>query len=156
VPKIEIDNEVFDYLKAKAEPFVDTPNSVLRRELFGRKTAPPGRTRPTRGFGSETTPGQISFAMPEALRQILEVVEIVRRRRRSRTEATLEVALHHNIARETVADKYGRQLGLNTSSFDALLGERSLKGLQDRLQKQFPMWKADIEKTLRSLSDGGS
>jgi hypothetical protein len=147
MPKIEIDDEVFDYLKAKAEPFVDTPNLVLRRELFGRKTASPGRTRPTRGFGSETMPGQISFAMPQALRQILEVVDIVRRRKRSRTEATLEVAHHHNIARETVADKYGRQLGLNASGFDALLGERSLRGLQNQLQKQFPTWKADIEKT---------
>jgi len=31
---IEIDEEVHDYLKSKAEPFVDTPNSVLRRLLF--------------------------------------------------------------------------------------------------------------------------
>lgn len=32
-PTIEIDEDVFSYLKSKAEPFVDTPNSVLRREL---------------------------------------------------------------------------------------------------------------------------
>ena len=33
-PNIEIDEDVFDYLKSKAEPFVDTtPNSVLRRVL---------------------------------------------------------------------------------------------------------------------------
>ena len=30
---IEVDSEVFEYLKKKAEPFVDTPNSVLRRIL---------------------------------------------------------------------------------------------------------------------------
>jgi hypothetical protein len=30
---IEIDEEVFRELKTRAEPFVDTPNSVLRREL---------------------------------------------------------------------------------------------------------------------------
>lgn len=30
---IEIDDDVFDYLKQEAEPFVDTPNSVLRRLL---------------------------------------------------------------------------------------------------------------------------
>lgn len=32
--KIEIDEEVFNYLKSKAEPLVDTPNTVLRRLLF--------------------------------------------------------------------------------------------------------------------------
>jgi hypothetical protein len=32
-PTIRIDNEVLDTLKEHAEPFVDTPNSVLRRVL---------------------------------------------------------------------------------------------------------------------------
>jgi Mrr N-terminal domain len=32
-PTIRIDNEVFDKLKESAEPFVDTPNTVLRRIL---------------------------------------------------------------------------------------------------------------------------
>lgn len=32
-PNIEIDDEVFELLKANAEPFVDTPNAVLRRLL---------------------------------------------------------------------------------------------------------------------------
>lgn len=31
--QIEVDEEVFQELKARAEPFVDTPNSVIRREL---------------------------------------------------------------------------------------------------------------------------
>lgn len=32
-PHVELDQEVFDLLKTKAEPFVDTPNTVLRRLL---------------------------------------------------------------------------------------------------------------------------
>lgn len=32
--KIEIDDELFNYIKSLAEPFIDTPNSVLRRLLF--------------------------------------------------------------------------------------------------------------------------
>jgi hypothetical protein len=32
-PSIEIDEEVYEQLKRRAEPFVDTPNSVLRRVL---------------------------------------------------------------------------------------------------------------------------
>lgn len=37
-PTIEIDQDVLDYLKSEAEPFVDTPSSVLRRllDLNGR------------------------------------------------------------------------------------------------------------------------
>ena len=32
-PTIRIDDDVFDALKKHAEPFVDTPNTVLRRIL---------------------------------------------------------------------------------------------------------------------------
>lgn len=32
-PSIDIDEEVFEVIKGHAEPFVDTPNSVLRRML---------------------------------------------------------------------------------------------------------------------------
>lgn len=35
--KVEIDNEVFNFLQRQASPFVDTPNSVLRRLLLGEK-----------------------------------------------------------------------------------------------------------------------
>ncbi len=33
MPEIDIDNEVLDELKSQAEPFIDTPNSVIRRLL---------------------------------------------------------------------------------------------------------------------------
>ena len=35
---IEVDDEVYDKLKNIAEPFVDTPNSVLRKILFSEST----------------------------------------------------------------------------------------------------------------------
>ncbi|MDP9224526.1 MAG: hypothetical protein M3P18_11865 [Actinomycetota bacterium] len=31
--EIEVDEEVFEFLKARAEPFLDTPNTVMRRVL---------------------------------------------------------------------------------------------------------------------------
>lgn len=40
-PMIQIDDEVFGRLKAQAEPFVDSPNSVLRR-LMGLRDSPDG------------------------------------------------------------------------------------------------------------------
>ncbi|MEE3851790.1 hypothetical protein VZC37_15715 [Gordonia sp. LSe1-13] len=39
MPQIEIDDEVFARLKGEAEPFVDTPNDVLRR-LLGMEAEP--------------------------------------------------------------------------------------------------------------------
>jgi hypothetical protein len=32
-PSIELDEDIYEYLKSQAEPFTDTPNSVLRRLL---------------------------------------------------------------------------------------------------------------------------
>ena len=39
-PTIRIDDDVFDELKKHAEPFVDTPNTVLRRLLNLGETGP--------------------------------------------------------------------------------------------------------------------
>lgn len=47
MPTIRVDGEVYDWLQRRAKPFVDTPNSVLRRELkIGPAALPahPGRT----------------------------------------------------------------------------------------------------------------
>jgi hypothetical protein len=65
-PSIDLDDEVFEYLKSKAEPFVDTPNTVLRRLLgmdSGRRStntinsgaapAPPRRTTAARKTGKK-------------------------------------------------------------------------------------------------------
>lgn len=42
MPRIEIDEEVYEALKEEAEPFTDTPNSVLRRKLGLEATEPSG------------------------------------------------------------------------------------------------------------------
>jgi hypothetical protein len=42
-PHIELDQEIFEFLQTKAEPFVDTPNTVLRR-LLGLDSAGTGTT----------------------------------------------------------------------------------------------------------------
>lgn len=41
--KIEIDDEIFALLQQLAVPFVDTPNSVLRRELLTAQKDSPSR-----------------------------------------------------------------------------------------------------------------
>ena len=51
-PEIELDQDIFDFLKTKAEPFVDTPSSVLRR-LLGLGVATSGDTNGIASRGSE-------------------------------------------------------------------------------------------------------
>ena len=50
-PTIRIDEEVFEELKKHAEPFVDTPNSVLRRLLGLGETGRTGAGRRARREG---------------------------------------------------------------------------------------------------------
>ncbi|MGO1069255.1 hypothetical protein [Lysobacter sp. CA199] len=78
------------------------------------------------------------MAAPAALRQIAHVVALVVCEGADRSDATRRVAAHHRVARETVADKYGRQLGLTTQQFDAVLKERDLGELRNLLTLKFP------------------
>jgi len=50
---IELDQDIFDFLKTKAEPFVDTPNSVLRR-LLGLE---PGKSGSSDGVAAPASTG---------------------------------------------------------------------------------------------------
>jgi len=44
MPTIRLDDDVFNGLKSLAEPFTDTPNSVIRRLLEERATLPSAKT----------------------------------------------------------------------------------------------------------------
>ena len=87
--KIEVDEDVFEYLKGKAEAFVDTPNSVLRRELF-RKANDVKVTQKVLSRFPELPQG-----IPTALQHTLEVIFLVKERGMSRPEATNTVADRH-------------------------------------------------------------
>jgi len=142
---IEVDEEVFAYLQAKAQAFVDTPNTVLRQELLtrqrtlgmtdgsgaehvhtGRATQQPGPDFPTMPFGT-----------PAALQQILWVVYLVLKKGHPRTEATSRVAKVLHVAPQTVLDKYCRQLGLTAEAFDRMLREPDLQRIEHLLVAKF-------------------
>jgi hypothetical protein len=54
VPTIRVDDDVYEWLQQRAKPFVDTPNSVLRRELGITDTVP------TPAAGSRPAPGELA------------------------------------------------------------------------------------------------
>ena len=55
-PEIVLDEEVYEYLKERAEPFVDTPNTVLRRilGLDSSDEVAVGATQPSDGSDLES------------------------------------------------------------------------------------------------------
>jgi len=94
----------------------------------------------------------LPMGAPEALRQIIEVAVLVRRDKLDRVSATVLVAERHRVTRETVGDKYGRQLNLTTREFDDLLGEASLNGLRNLLAAKFPRYRSELSQVLNSLA----
>jgi negative regulator of replication initiation len=133
---VELDEDVYNYLKNKAEPFVDkTPSDVLRRELRLK-------SNPLAVHGQRTVNNwgisEVPAGTPKALEQILQVVHAIRKGSQNRSAATQIVARKYGIAEQTVIDKYGRQLGLTARQFDKLLEQPDLKDLKQLLNRKFP------------------
>jgi len=80
---IDIDEKTWNYLKSNAEPFEDTPNSVLSRLLF--KTGIPVKLE--KKFEAMITgiPG-VPKKIPQALSQVLEVIFEMKMAGRSRID----------------------------------------------------------------------
>ena len=135
--KIDVDREVFDYLKSQAEPFTDTPNDVLRRLLLG-KTSNEKLAQFKSIEGLNQNPPPVPAGIPKALEQILQVVYLTHFSGIPRSKATKEVAkMHGGIATQSVLDKYGRQLNLKASEFDRLIAEPGFIGLKEKLYAKF-------------------
>lgn len=149
---IQVDDEVFRFLKRHAEPLVDTPNTVLRRLLLNRDAAEPGpRSSPSPDAGRSTGASSVfrpRLGMPASLEQILEVADLVIRGSRDRLDATHDVARRRGVAFQTVLDKYTRQLGIDTARFDLLLSKDGHEELRRLLLHRFPKYADQIRKVL--------
>jgi hypothetical protein len=139
---IEIDETIMDYLKKYAEPFSDTPNSVLHRLLFGNSN-PSNSQQDFQPIFLES--------MPKALSQVLEVVSKVAKEGKSRPEATKIVAERNKTAPQTIIDKYCRQLGKNSQEVDRLLAEPGLGGFRMILTQKFPRYQGVISAFFNDL-----
>lgn len=137
---IEIDEKIMNYLKKHAEPFVDSPSSVLDRLLFGVRTQSTTENNFDSSFHAflNSNP-QLDFLsdVPEALSQVLEMVYEVKKGGVSRAKATRMVATRRGRATQTILDKYCRQLNKKASDIDKLLREPNLVGLRHILKTKF-------------------
>ena len=128
---IEIDYEVWHHLQSHAEPFVDTPNSVLKRLLFG------GQAPTAESPAALSIPAVSIQGLPKSLAQILEVVYEMEVNGYSRTQATNRVAKKRGTAPQTITDKYCRQLGKKAHQIDELLADRGYAGFKDLLVSKY-------------------
>lgn len=147
--KIEIDEKVWNYLKTKAEPFEDTPNSVLNRILF---RGPLSELHGVNKTTTITTPPSFPDGVPKALAQILEVIYEVKKSGRNRREATNLVAQRRNTAPQTVIDKYCRQLGKRSYEIDRLLEDQNLREFRALLERKFVNHRNLIDSFFNSLN----
>ena len=72
----------------------------------------------------------------------------MRRQGETRKDATRDVASMHNVAPQTVLDKYCRQLTLTANEFDRLLEQSGVGDLREKLFQRFPEYKDTIEEIL--------
>lgn len=147
---VEVDDEVFQFVKAHAEPLVDNFNSALRRLLALRGTnaqTRPAKARTIAPMRDSVLPN-LPNGTPIALMRILEVAHLARSGAYSRTSATRFVAKHYNVFPQTVLDKYCRQLNLTARQFDRLL-EEDLFGLCNLLRSKFPEHSDLVDRVLK-------
>jgi negative regulator of replication initiation len=149
--QVEVDSEVFSYVKKHAEPLEDTFNSALRRllplsNLKAQASQVNGKEDIKLKAQSEfpTIPSQT----PAALSQVLEVVHLVRHGAYTRQMATNRVAKLRNITPQAVLDKYCRQLNLRTDDFDRLLAQTGMDELRKKLKTKFKRHSEIIDQIL--------
>jgi hypothetical protein len=133
---IEIDENIWHFLQQNAEPFVDTPNSVLNRLLTEDEAKKDG-LRKGETISLYSIPTISIEGLPKSLSQILEVVYEMEVNGYSRIQATNRVAKKRGTAPQTITDKYCRQLGKRAHEIDELLTEPGYERFKDLLTSKF-------------------
>ena len=145
---IEIDEKVWVYLQKHAEPFIDTPNSVLNQILFGA-------SKETDEQDCVSTVPEVKIqGAPKSLSQILEVIYEMEVNGYSRIEATNRVALKRGTAPQTITDKYCRQIGKKAHEIDQLLSETGYKEFKALLKEKFVAHQQVIDTYFETLMMG--
>lgn len=143
---IEIDEKIWSYLQKHAEPFIDTPNTVLNRLLLG--------TSKVTGKPADipANPSVSIKGTPKSLAQILEVIYEMEVNGYSRTEATNRVAQKRGTASQTITDKYCRQIGKKAQEIDQLLSEPGYGAFKALLKNKFSAHQQIIDAYFESLA----
>lgn len=140
--KIEVDDKVLALIMGFAKSAADTPNSILKALLSDRRNFSQNCLNNSNALDHFPL---LPPGIPKALEQILETVYLVMDQNFSRNRATLVVAERHSIAKQTVIDKYCRQLGKTAPEIDFLLQPKNLQTLEGLLIDRFFIYASLIE-----------
>ena len=144
--KIEVDQEVYGFLKKNAEPFVDiNPNNVLRRFL-------PLENNMDKEDNTPKVLPEFPASVPNALAETLEMIILVKKEGLSRVEATHKVADIRGISTQAVIDKYCRQLDKRAYEIDELLMMQNLKKFESMLIEKHPYHRSLIQDIFNDIS----
>ena len=143
---IRVDSDVWSHLQTFAEPFVDTPNSVLRRLFFHE---PKHIESPDTPYSTIDIKG-----VPVALAQIFEVLYEIEVNGQTRINATRRVAAKRGTATQTIIDKYCRQLGKRANEIDLLLKEPGYSDFKRLLINKFKSHRDVIHVYFDTLTGG--
>ncbi len=148
--KIEIDEKIWKHLQKHAEPFVDTPNSVLHKLLLG-VFDDEDEERQVFRIPSVSVKGS-----PKSLSQIFEVLYEIEVNGCTRIQATNRVAKKRGTAPQTITDKYCRQLNKRAQEIDKLLSEPGYDEFKELLKSKFPNHSQVIDTYFESLVMAGA
>lgn len=149
--RIEVDEDVYEFLKKHKEPVVDKDeNSVLRKLLLGRKVLPAKKEVEfwVNGINSGKFP-DLPAGIPDGLGYILEIVYLLKKEiTNSRIEATKLVAERHNIKYSTVIENYAWQIDKSGDDIDRMLDDIEYIELRTVLKAKFPKYNGVIKNIL--------
>ena len=145
---IEIDEKIWKFLQKNAEPFIDTPNTVLNKILFEASKESEEQE------STSAVPSVSIKGTPKSLSQILEVIYEIEVNGCSRTEATNRVAQKRGTAPQTITDKYCRQIGKKAHEIDQLLSEPGYHEFKALLKSKFNNHALVIDTYFESLIMG--
>jgi hypothetical protein len=149
--RIEVDGDVYEFLKKHKEPVVDKDeNSVLRKLLLAKKVVPAKKEVEfwVKGKNSSNFP-DLPAGIPDGLGYILEIVYLLKKEiTNSRIEATKLVAERHNIKYSTVIENYAGQIDKSGDDIDRMLDDIEYIELRTVLKAKFPKYNGVIKNIL--------
>lgn len=165
---VRIPDHIYSRLKVLAEPFTDSPASVIERLLdfrekyigtsgasFADEVLPDGPKVPNSDV-NRTTDAASRGRVPDTLEQVLMVCDLVWDHRRSYQEAVSAVAKELDIEPNTVRDKCTRLLSIrgavkvDTSLFLEMLDQRDR--MREHLLRKFPRHRDLIHRRLGNVA----
>lgn len=157
-PVIRISQPIYERLQSIAEPFTDTPASVIEKllDVYDQQSTAKPKAPETSGVASPITE-EMPDEIPDTLNQVLRVSDLVWNRGKTYNEAVVLVSKQINVEPNTVRDKCTRlisikgKIKIDTALFLDFLDNRNK--MAEHLKLKFPHLQHIIESKILGLDN---